>query len=83
MEFSVVVLIFLGLYLLTSVKILAEYERGTVFRLDRVLRETKGPGLIVVFRPIDRMVRMSLQVQALEARPSQDSRDPRQRDSEG
>ena len=71
MEFSIVVVFLLGLYLLASVKILAEYERGVVFRLGRVLRETKGPGIVFVFLPIDRMVRMSLQVQALEV-PSQD-----------
>src|SRR5512140_323345 len=59
------------LYLLTSIKILREYERGVVFRLGRVLPEAKGPGIILVFAPIDRMVRMSLRVEALEV-PGQD-----------
>jgi regulator of protease activity HflC (stomatin/prohibitin superfamily) len=58
-------------YLLASVKILREYERGVVFRLGRVLPQAKGPGVILVFAPIDRMVRMSMRVEALEV-PAQD-----------
>jgi regulator of protease activity HflC (stomatin/prohibitin superfamily) len=59
------------LYLLSSIKILREYERGVVFRLGRVLPRAKGPGFVLVFAPIDRMVRMSLRVEALEV-PAQD-----------
>ena len=59
------------IYFLSSIKILAEYERGVIFRLGRVLPNTKGPGLILVFRPIDRMVRISLRIETLEV-PSQD-----------
>ena len=47
-------------YLVTSVQILAEYERGVIFRLGKLLPEPKGPGVILVFRPIDRIVRISL-----------------------
>ena len=54
---AVVVIVLLFLY--ASIKVLREYERGVIFRLGRVLREPKGPGLILVFRPIDRMVRLS------------------------
>lgn len=42
-----------------------------VFRLGRVLPQAKGPGVVLVFAPIDRMVRMSLRVEALEV-PAQD-----------
>ncbi len=59
------------IYLLASIKILAEYERGVIFRLGRVLKQPKGPGVILVFAPIDRMVRTSLRVETLEV-PSQD-----------
>jgi regulator of protease activity HflC (stomatin/prohibitin superfamily) len=59
------------IYLISSIKILAEYERGVVFRLGRVLPQPKGPGVILVFSPIDRMVRVSLRVEAFEV-PSQD-----------
>jgi len=63
--------IIVALYLLSSIKILAEYERAVIFRLGRVLPSTKGPGLILVFAPIDRMVRTSLRIEAMEV-PSQD-----------
>jgi len=66
-----VILVVLVLYLLASIKILREYERGVVFRLGRVLPQAKGPGLVMVFAPIDRMVRMSLRIEALEV-PAQD-----------
>jgi regulator of protease activity HflC (stomatin/prohibitin superfamily) len=59
------------IYLLSSIKILAEYERGVIFRLGRVLPSPKGPGVILVFRPIDRIVRISLRTEAMEV-PSQD-----------
>ncbi len=61
-----VILIF---YLISSVKILAEYERGVIFRLGRVLREPKGPGVILVFAPLDRIARTSLRIEAMEVPP--------------
>ncbi len=57
------------LYLLNSIKILPEYERGVIFRLGRLLSEPKGPGIFLVFAPLDRMVRVSLQQEALEVPP--------------
>lgn len=42
------------------INVLPEYERGVVFRLGRVIEQPKGPGLVVVLWPIDRMVRVSL-----------------------
>lgn len=59
------------LYLFNSIKILREYERGVIFRLGRLLPEPKGPGVILVFAPIDRIVRISLRVDTLEV-PGQD-----------
>jgi regulator of protease activity HflC (stomatin/prohibitin superfamily) len=59
----------LVLYILNSIKILREYERGVIFRLGRVLSKPKGPGLILVFAPIDRMVRVSLRLIALDIPP--------------
>jgi regulator of protease activity HflC (stomatin/prohibitin superfamily) len=47
-------------WLLLSVKVLNEYERGVVFRLGKLLPEPKGPGLVIVAWPIDRMVRVTL-----------------------
>src|SRR3984957_19413604 len=48
------------LYLINSIKILREYERGVIFRLGRALPVPKGPGIILVFRPFDQIVRISL-----------------------
>ncbi|MGE3958410.1 MAG: slipin family protein [Vicinamibacterales bacterium] len=48
------------LYLVSSIQILAEYERGVIFRLGKLLPHTKGPGVVLIFRPIDRIVRISL-----------------------
>jgi regulator of protease activity HflC (stomatin/prohibitin superfamily) len=57
------------LYLLNSIKILREYERGVVFRLGRALPTPKGPGIILVFRPFDQMVRISLRQQVFVVPP--------------
>lgn len=57
------------LYLLNSIKILREYERGVIFRLGRVLHKPKGPGLIMVFPPLDRMVRVSLRIVVMDIPP--------------
>ena len=59
------------IYLLSSIKILREYERGVIFRLGRLLAQPKGPGVILVFAPLDRIVRVSLRIDTLEV-PAQD-----------
>ena len=56
-------------YIVSSIKILAEYERGVVFRLGRVVAKPEGPGLAIVLVPFHRMVRISLRVEALEVPP--------------
>jgi regulator of protease activity HflC (stomatin/prohibitin superfamily) len=66
---AVVVIVILGLYLLSSIKILPEYERGVIFRLGRLLPEAKGPGIFLVFAPIDKIVRVSLRQEAFEVPP--------------
>jgi len=57
---SITIGIIVLLYLLSCIKILREYERGVIFRLGRALPKPKGPGIILVFYPIDRIVRVSL-----------------------
>src|SRR5687767_1960945 len=61
--------VFLVLYLISSIQILAEYERGVIFRLGKLLPQPKGPGVVLVFRPIDRMVRISLRTVVLDVPP--------------
>src|SRR5277367_852394 len=65
----VLVAVIVIIYLLSSIKILAEYERAVIFRLGRSLANPKGPGVILVFRPIDRMVRISLRTEEMEVPP--------------
>src|SRR5271170_7437478 len=67
--FTTIVIIIVALYLLSSIKILAEYERGVIFRLGRLLPQAKGPGLVLVFAPLDRMVRISLRIDTIEVPP--------------
>lgn len=64
--------IFIGLivlYFLSCIRVLFEYQRGVVFRLGRVLSGPKGPGLIMVFWPVDRMVKVSLRIVAEDVPP--------------
>jgi regulator of protease activity HflC (stomatin/prohibitin superfamily) len=65
----VILVIIVVLYIVSSIKILREYERGVIFRLGRLLPNAKGPGIILVFVPVDRMVRISLRQEALEVPP--------------
>ena len=58
-----------ALYLATSIKILNEYERGVIFRLGKLLPRPKGPGVILVFAPIDRMVRVGLRTIVMDVPP--------------
>ena len=72
MNFLTAPIIIIGLvvlYILSSIKILKEYERGVIFRLGRVLAKPKGPGIILVFSPIDRIVRISLRLITMDIPP--------------
>ncbi len=57
------------LWLFMSLKVLNEYERGVVFRLGSLLPQAKGPGLVFIVWPIDRMVRVSLRTIVLDVPP--------------
>ena len=71
LDVTTIAIILVVLYLLSCIKILREYERGVIFRLGRLLAEPKGPGIILVLAPLDRMVRVSLRIDTLEV-PAQD-----------
>ena len=64
-----IVLFILVVYLLMSINILAEYERGVIFRLGSLLPQPKGPGVVLVFAPIDRMVRVSMRTVVMDVPP--------------
>jgi regulator of protease activity HflC (stomatin/prohibitin superfamily) len=65
------VAVMLVFYLLTCIRILMEYERGVIFLLGRVLPKPRGPGIILVFWPFERMARVSLRL-VVDDVPSQD-----------
>lgn len=63
------VILIIIFYLAKCINVLNEYERGVVFRLGRLLARPKGPGLVLIFWPIDRMVRVSLRIVTLDVPP--------------
>jgi regulator of protease activity HflC (stomatin/prohibitin superfamily) len=66
---SLFVVFIIIIWLFNSINVLREYERGVIFRLGRLLPQAKGPGLILVFWPIDRIVRVSLRTVTLDVPP--------------
>jgi regulator of protease activity HflC (stomatin/prohibitin superfamily) len=56
-------------FILSWIKVLKEYERGIVFRLGRVLDKPKGPGLILVLSPVDKLIRIGLRTIVLDVPP--------------
>jgi len=66
---ALIVVFVLLVYVVGSIKILAEYERGVIFRLGKLLAQPKGPGVILVFAPIDRLVKVSLRTLVLDVPP--------------
>ncbi len=68
--FYILAVALIVLFLASAIKILREYERGVIFRLGRVIR-TKGPGVIILIPVVDRMVKVSLRLVAMDV-PAQD-----------
>jgi regulator of protease activity HflC (stomatin/prohibitin superfamily) len=70
--YGLIFVVFLGIVFLSRwINILNEYERAVIFRLGRLLPATKGPGLVLIFWPIDKMVKISLRTVVHDV-PSQD-----------
>jgi regulator of protease activity HflC (stomatin/prohibitin superfamily) len=67
----IIIVVVVAFYLLSSIKILNEYERAVIFRLGKLLDRPKGPGVALVFAPIDRMARVSLRTIVMDV-PAQD-----------
>lgn len=67
--FAIVAVIFLFILLNAWIKILREYERAVIFTLGRVRRETLGPGIVFIFAPAQKMVRVSLRTVVLDVPP--------------
>jgi len=64
-----VIIILVILFLSSALRILREYERGVIFRLGKVLPNAKGPGLIILIPVIDKMVRVTLRLVAMDVPP--------------
>lgn len=68
--FYILAVVLIVFFLSTAIRILREYERGVIFRLGRVIK-TKGPGLIILIPIVDKMVKVSLRLVAMDV-PEQD-----------
>jgi regulator of protease activity HflC (stomatin/prohibitin superfamily) len=66
--FGVLAIVLLIFFLSAAIKVLREYERGVVFRLGRVIN-TKGPGLIIIIPIVDKLIRVSLRLVAMDVPP--------------
>ncbi len=64
-----IIVLIIFFYLVNCIKIIKEYERAVVFRLGRVLKEPKGPGLFIILWPIDKMVKLDLRTITLDVPP--------------
>ncbi|UCE82228.1 MAG: slipin family protein [Deltaproteobacteria bacterium] len=70
MPYSIIFLVVLVvLFLASAIRILNEYERGVIFRLGRVMSRAKGPGLIIIIPVVDRLVKISLRLVAMDVPP--------------
>jgi len=67
--FYILALVLLIMFLSAAIKILREYERGVIFRLGRALKTPKGPGLVIIIPVIDKLVRVSLRLVAMDVPP--------------
>lgn len=69
MSVTLIVVVIVVLFLISAIKVMAEYERAVIFRLGRLLPAAKGPGLVLIFPIIDRLVKISLQIDTLDVPP--------------
>jgi regulator of protease activity HflC (stomatin/prohibitin superfamily) len=67
--FLLVLAFFFVIWILRCLNILREYERAVVFRLGRVLSKAKGPGIVLILWPIDKIIKVSLRVVTWEIPP--------------
>jgi regulator of protease activity HflC (stomatin/prohibitin superfamily) len=66
--FGILAIVLLIFFLSAAIKVLREYERGVVFRLGRVIN-TKGPGIIIIIPIVDKLIRVSLRLVAMDVPP--------------
>ena len=64
----IAILVLMVFFLSAALRILNEYERGVIFRLGRVIK-AKGPGLIILIPLVDKMVKVSMRLVAMDVDP--------------
>jgi len=69
MSWYIIVIIVVVFYLFSSIKILRQYEKGVIFRLGKLLEKPKGPGLILVFWPLDQMEKVDMRLVTMDVPP--------------
>jgi len=65
---TITIIVLVIIFLSAALRILNEYERGVVFRLGRVIK-AKGPGLIILIPVVDKMVKISMRLVAMDVDP--------------
>jgi len=65
---TITIVVLAVLFLSSAIRILNEYERGVIFRLGRVIK-AKGPGLIILIPVVDKIVKVSLRLVAMDVDP--------------
>ena len=68
MGVTTILIVVIVLIILSSIKILKEYERAVVFRLGRFIK-VKGPGIFILWPGIDKMAKVSLRVITMDVPP--------------
>ena len=66
--FGILAIVLLIFFLSAAIKVLREYERGVIFRLGRII-DTKGPGIIIIIPIVDKLIRVSLRLVAMDVPP--------------
>ena len=64
----IAIVVLVVFFLSAAIRILNEYERGVIFRLGRVIK-AKGPGLIILIPVVDKMVKVTLRLIAMDVDP--------------
>lgn len=65
---TVAVIVVVAFFLSSAIRVLNEYERGVIFRLGRVIK-AKGPGIIILIPVVDKMVKVSMRLVAMDVDP--------------
>jgi len=66
---GIVIVVIVFMWISSCLNVMREYERAVIFRLGRLQKPDKGPGLIFILWPIDKLVRVSLRIMTWDMPP--------------